>query len=133
MWAVVISGASGTGTGLIEVQLAANATQSANLTVGPQNITITQAGGSCTYTLDQFNYPVPNAGGTISVMLTAPAACPWSVVNDNPAELSITSSASGTGSGTIDIGVAPNPAGKSQTFGLDVGSAQISSASQRDA
>ena len=58
-------------------------------------------------------------------MLTAPAACPWSVVNDNPAELSITSSASGTGSGTIDIRVAPNPAGKSQTFGLYAGSAEI--------
>jgi hypothetical protein len=63
-WAVVTSGASGTGTGLIEVQLAANAnaTQSANLTVGPHNITITQAGGSCTYTLDQSSYPVANTG-----------------------------------------------------------------------
>ncbi len=126
-WAVVISGASGTGIGQIEVQLAANsnATQSANLTVGSQNITITQAGGSCSYTVDQFSYPVANAGGTVSVMLTAPAVCPWSVVNYNPAELSITSGASGTGSGTIDIRVAPNPAGRSQTLGLDIGSAQI--------
>jgi hypothetical protein len=61
----------------------------------------------------------------VSVMLTASAACPRSVVNYNPAELSITSGASGTGSGAIDVRVATNPAGKTQTFGLDVGSTQI--------
>lgn len=126
-WAVVTSGASGTGVGLIEVQLAANsnATQSANLTVGSQNITITQAGGSCTYSVDQFSYPVANAGGTVSVMLTAPAGCPWSVVNYDPAELSITSGASGNGSGVIDIRVAANPAGKTQTLDFFAGSAEI--------
>ena len=127
LWAAVISGSSGTGVGLIEVQLAANTngTQSANLTVGSQNITITQAGGSCTYSVDQASYPVANAGGAVSVVLTAPAVCPWSVVNDNPAELSITSGASGTGSATLDIRVAANPAGKMQTFSLDAGSAEI--------
>jgi hypothetical protein len=126
-WAAVISGSSGTGVGLIEVQLAANTngTQSANLTVGSQNTTITQAGGSCTYSVDQASYPVANAGGAVSVVLTAPAVCPWSVVNDNPAELSITSGASGTGSATLDIRVAANPAGKMQTFSLDAGSAEI--------
>jgi hypothetical protein len=129
-WAVITSGASGTGAGTITVQVAYNSdsrdTQStAVLTVGAQNITITQAGGGCSFALDKSSYAAPSAGGDLSVALTTTAGCPWSITNNYRAAIRITSGGSGTGSATINLNLAPNLTGTQENFFLPVGGNQI--------
>jgi hypothetical protein len=127
LWAPVTGGASGTGSGIVSVQITYNSggEQSATLTVGGQNVTITQPSSSCVYLLDQTSYPVAVGGGTFSAVLTASAGCPWIVTNPYSSAVSITSNASGTGNGTIGMTVVPNLTGKPLTFYLAVGTTQI--------
>jgi hypothetical protein len=127
-WAPIISGVSGTGSGTVIIQTAANsgsATQSAVLVVGNQNVTITQPSGSCVFSLDKSSYPVAWDGGTVSVVLTATAGCPWLVTNNYSSAISITSSSSGIGSAGIVFKVARNLTGSARNFSLPVGTAQI--------
>ena len=108
------------------------ATQTANLTVGGKNVTITQASGSCTFTLDKSSYPVAGGGGAVSAILTATLAgqpttgCPWTVTNNYRSAISFTTLSSGTGSATIGMTVTPNLSGSQRNFSLSVGTAQIS-------
>lgn len=96
---------------------------------------IMQAGNSCSYSLDMPPspypadppaYTVPNGGGTVTAVLTATDGCPWTVVNPYPAAITITSGSSGTGSGTIQLTVAPSAVtNKPLDFFLPVGTAEI--------
>jgi Bacterial Ig-like domain (group 3)/FG-GAP-like repeat/Beta-propeller repeat/FG-GAP repeat len=127
-WAPISSGASGAGSGIVTVQVAynsSNATQTANLTVGSHNATITQASGSCSFQLDKSSYPVLGGGGAISAVLTATAGCPWTVTNNYRSAVSFTTASSGTGSATIGMNVTPNLSGGQRNFYLSVGTAQI--------
>ena len=129
-WAVIASGASGTGVGTITVQLARDdnlqdTENTAVLTVGDQNITITQSGAGCWVLLDQGSYAVTSAGGPVSVVVTTTAGCPWAVTNSYPAAVTITSGTSGTGGGTIRLNVAPNLTGNQEYFFLSVGGTPI--------
>jgi hypothetical protein len=123
-WAVIQSGGSGTGNGSVTVRILSasnSATQTATLSVGSQNVTITQPGSACSYSTDMSSYPVPAAGGPVTVLLTATAGCPWSMTNPSSGVVSITSAASGTGSATIDLTVSPNVITTQRTFSLGLG------------
>jgi hypothetical protein len=74
--------------------------------VGGKTFGITQASGSCTYSLSG-NTSVPSSGGTLQIAVTAPAKCPWSAVSGTPL-VTVTSGASGTGNGTVTLSVAAN-------------------------
>ncbi len=127
-WAVVTSGASGIGAGIVTVSIPTNttgATESATLTVGSQNVSITQSATSCDYSLDRGSYGVPSDGGAISAVLTAAAGCPWVVTNNYAGAISITSNASGTGNATIQMTVTPNPGTNTRQFSLSVGASSI--------
>jgi len=134
-WAVITSGAAGTGSGVITVESHYNstgATQLANLNVvGTQSTaiaSITQPAGTCTYSLDKPSYAVGAAGGAVSANLTAATGCPWTVTNNYPLAISFTSASSGTGTGTpstISMNVAPNLTGNPQNFTLAVGTTSI--------
>jgi photosystem II stability/assembly factor-like uncharacterized protein len=125
-WAVVTSGASGTGVGTITVQLGLNSdttstARTAVLTVNTQNITITQAGGQCSYVLDKNTWSAPSAGGATTVVVTTTAGCPWVITNASPNTISITSEMSGIGSATISLTVTPNSTANQQYLALMVG------------
>jgi hypothetical protein len=127
-WATVASGASGSGSGIVTVQAASNTsgtTQSANLSVGSQNATISQASNGCSFSLDKGSYPVGSAGGPVSAILTATAGCPWAVTNNYSSAISFTSASSGTGSLTIGMTVAPNLFTSALSFSLSVGTTTI--------
>jgi photosystem II stability/assembly factor-like uncharacterized protein len=138
-WAVVTSGVSGTGSGTVTVQISASsntATQSATLTVGSQNVTITLPGNLCfLFTANASNNPVPAAGGHVVVSLTNSTIvngqivlggeCPWTVTNNYAGAISFTSPSSGTGSATIDLTVTPNGSPVGRIFSLPVGTTEI--------
>jgi hypothetical protein len=87
-----------------------------------QSFTVSAA---CSFSLDQGSYTVGSAGGTVSAVLTTQSGCTWTVTNNNPSAITITSGASGTGSGTITMNVAANLSAGSQSFYLPVGTTQI--------
>jgi uncharacterized protein (TIGR03437 family) len=117
-WAAIPLGASGTGTGTVDVQTGVNsagASRSALITVAGQTVTLTQADSSCSYALNPNSVQAPAAGGPVTVDLTTGAGCPWYLQNDSQA-ISITSGASGTGDGTLAFTVAPNGGPSLRTF-----------------
>jgi uncharacterized protein (TIGR03437 family) len=126
-WAVVSSSSLGVGVGTVTVQITPQSTtQSATLTVGTQTIPITLPSLNCSYSLDMNSYPVPAAGGTVAATLTATIGCPWAVTNNYSSAVSITSGASGSGNGTINLAVAQNPYTSPLNYSLAVGNTQIS-------
>ena len=86
--------------------------------LGAVNFTITAA-PACTYTLSATSFSAAAAGGTGSVNVTAPAGCSWKAAS-NAAWLTITSGASGSGSGTVQFTVAANTATTSRTGTLTI-------------
>jgi hypothetical protein len=127
-WATVTTGVSGTGSGPVTVQVASNSTGStrtATVTISGQTVTITQADGSCGFSLSQQSFTLTNAGGAVSTNLTTGAGCPWVVTNNFPSVISITSGGSGTGNGTINLNVAPNHGLNATNFNLSVGNTSI--------
>ncbi|MEO7653793.1 MAG: M64 family metallopeptidase, partial [Bryobacteraceae bacterium] len=69
------------------------------------NVTVT---GSCTYTLGQPSSAFPNAGGNGSVTVTTQSGCGWTAAVNSASWITITSGASGTGSGSVNLSVAGN-------------------------
>jgi len=103
------------------------ASQQGSATFAPAP-TVTQSftvNAVCSFSLDQGSYTVGSAGGTVSAVLTTQSGCTWTVTNNNPSAITITSGASGTGSGTITMNVAANLSAGSQSFYLPVGTTQI--------
>lgn len=74
----------------------------------------------CQYTVGPQNAAVAAAGGSGMVSIAAPELCGWSAVT-NSAWIAITSSASGTGNGTVSYTVAVNDSGSQRVGALTVG------------
>ncbi len=107
----ITSGASGTGNGTVNYSVAANNTtgsRTGTLTVAGQTVTITQAAPvSCAYAINPLSASISNAGGTGSIAVSTTSGCQWTAVS-NASFITVTSGASGTGSGTVNYSVAAN-------------------------
>jgi hypothetical protein len=113
-FAAITSGSSGTGSGTVAVAVAANAgaSRTATLTIAGQQIRVTQDAAACAFTVSPTTVTVVAAGGNtpITVTNTQGTNCSWtaSITGNTNGFLSITSGASGTGSGTAVITAAVN-------------------------
>ncbi len=110
-WITVTGGTPGTTSGTINFSYQANAGLQRQGTILVRNVrfTLTQQNG-CSFTITPDNAPAPAGGGTGSVAVTASdALCPWTAAV-NPANpwITVTSGASGTGSGAVQYSVAAN-------------------------
>ena len=107
-WITVTSGA-GPGVAPLAVSVAANtgAARSGTVTIDSASISISQAAGSCAYSLSTDSLTFPQAGGSQSIDVTATKSCHWKVTGV-PLWLAITSGASGNGNGTVALEAAPN-------------------------
>ena len=79
------------------------------ITIAGKDITVTQ-NGACTYSLTPPSKIFSEAGGSVSVGVTAPAGCPWSALS-NTAWVSINGATSGSGSGSVTLQADSNPGG----------------------
>ncbi|MBS1790829.1 MAG: putative Ig domain-containing protein [Acidobacteria bacterium] len=109
-WVMIQSGASGTGSGTVVINVAANsgAQRLGQITIAGKNYNISQE-GPCTASL---NPPVKNftaAGGNAQVELITGSGCAWTVTK-SPSDtwITINSATSGTGPTFVDFSVAPN-------------------------
>jgi len=117
-WITITSGASGSGNGSVGYSVAANSgttSRSGNVNVAGKVVAITQAGAtpSCTYTVSPLSQSFASSGGSGSLSVSTPSACPWTAVS-NDSWISITSGASGNGNGSVGYSVAANASSSSR-------------------
>ena len=112
-WLTVTDGASGTGNGTAHVSAAANGggARSATVTVGGQAFTVTQAAAGCSFSVAPGSLTLAMAGDTATVQVTTNSWCSWNATSGDPSWLTITSGASGTGSGSFSVAAAANSGG----------------------
>lgn len=115
-WITVTSGSSGSGDGTVSYSVAANPStspRSGTITIAALTFTVNQAppcGFSISPASEQFG---PN-GGTGSSSVIAPTGCAWTAVS-NDSWITVTSAASGSGSGMVNYSVAASPGASSRT------------------
>jgi len=115
------SGTSGTGNGSFSFSVSANqgaSTRNGSINVIGQTVNVNQAGAaSNACTSLSFGSQTRNIGAagnsSLSETLTAsPAGCPWTAASTDTSWLTITSGASGNGSGSVGFAVAANQGGQ---------------------
>lgn len=111
-WMSVGSGASGSGPGTVNVAVTANPnadTRSGTLTVAGQAVPVSQDGvaQTCTVTIAPTSANISKDAATGTFAVTSPASCTWTAVS-TASWLTVTSGASGKGSGTVGYSAARN-------------------------
>ncbi|MBK7742796.1 MAG: hypothetical protein IPI40_03520 [Betaproteobacteria bacterium] len=119
-WLTVTAGASGSGNGTVTYAAATNTgtTRTANLTVGGQTFTVTQATG-CTYAVSPSSISTAATAGSGAVAVTSGTGCGWTAAS-SASWLTVTSGASGSGNGTVAYSTGAN-AGGVRTATLTIG------------
>ena len=120
-WLTVTSGSAGTGSGSVGFSASANnlaSLRSGSLTIAGATFTVSEA--ACTITLTPTSQSVSTGGGTGSVTVTTGSACPWSSTS-NAGWVSVTSGASGTGSGSVGFSADGNVGGTSRSGTITIG------------
>ena len=116
-WIVFNSQVSGSGNGILNYSVRENLTGSprqAVISVGSQSVTVAQDSNvvpNCNPSISPDFATFPRGGGTGSVSVTVENGCAWQAVS-NASWITITSSATGTGAGTISYSVAANSSGR---------------------
>ena len=108
---ITVNATSGAGSGTVEYTVSANtgAARSATLSIAARSFTVSQAADPCLVatSISPTSQTFGSAGGSGSVTVTHNAACSWSVTGV-PSWVTLTSGASGTGSGSVTYTVAAN-------------------------
>jgi hypothetical protein len=92
---------------------------------GNQSASITQTPSSCTYSLNPNLIYVGAVGGVVQTTITAGSGCPWAVVNNQPTAVSVTQGATGTGSGTVALQLAPTVLQIRRSLVFTIGNSQL--------
>lgn len=108
-WLAVVTGATGTGNGTVQYSVAPNtgASRTGVITAGGQTFTMTQS-GSCAFSIAPTSQTIASTGDTTSVTVTGPAGCSWTATSQAP-WITVASGATGSGTGSVQLVVAPDP------------------------
>jgi hypothetical protein len=121
-WITITSGSSGTGSGTVGFNVAANTVTSSRagtISVGGETVTVSQAGVTPEFSISPTERSFPSAGGPGDVAVTGTAGFPWTS-QSHASWITITSGGSGSGNGTLHYSVAVNPNTTSRTGTLTV-------------
>jgi len=122
---ITISPASGSGSGIVTIIVAANSgvSRQATITIAGKTHTVSQAAGACTYSINPVASSTISAnGGSYPVSVTAThAECAWTtaVPEANSSWIAL-SPASGTGSGTVTVTLQSNPSFLSRSANVTI-------------
>jgi hypothetical protein len=107
-WITVESGSTGSGSGRVQLSVAANpeGQRTGTATIAGRTFTVTQTTG-CLYGISPDPVAVNAAGGPVALQLTTAPTCAWSVAAAVP-WITIAPPETGNGSGTIQIVVGSN-------------------------
>lgn len=129
-WAAVTTGSTGSGSGTVNVSVAPNPlgqTRSAAVVVAGNNVTITQTGSACNFTVAPTSAVWLNpAGGSVAVTVTPSLPdCQWSV-RSIPAWLSVAGgTAQRSGAGSVTISAGSNNTGATRALIVNVAGTDI--------
>ena len=124
-WVTIVSGASGTGSGTVRLQVSANTgdVRTSALAIAGQTFTVAQGAVSvnpaCTYSLSAPSHPISASGGPGAVAVTTAPGCAWTAVSNDP-WITVTSGASSVGDNTVGFSVAANSGAAPRTGTLTV-------------
>ena len=113
-WITVTSGAQGTASGNVGLDVAPNneGQRSGIVTIAGTTFTVTQSAFSsspaCSYSLGSSAQSVPAGGGPLSVSVSAPTGCNWAA-SAHVAWVTVTGGAPGSGNGVVSLSVSANP------------------------
>jgi hypothetical protein len=116
-WIIITSDDSGTGPGAVSYAVRENFTngsRTGTLSIAGQTFTVNQA-GNCSFSISPTRRSFNSNGGTGTVNVTVSGACNWTAVS-NVSWITITSGASGTGSGTLTYFVASTTSARTGTM-----------------
>jgi len=107
-WARITAGTPGNGNGSVQFTADPNTgpLRSGALTIAGQTFTLTQE-GACTFAVAPDTFARGAGAASERVIVTAGAGCGWTAAS-NVAWATISSAASGTGDGAVEIAVAAN-------------------------
>lgn len=120
-WLTVTSGSTGSGTGTMTFAVAANTSsaRTGTITIAGRTVTVSQASG-CAFVVAPTSFDVNDKAKTgLTVAVTAVAGCSWTAVSHNP-WITVTSGASGTGTGSVVFRVDANSTGSNRTGTLTI-------------
>jgi glucose/arabinose dehydrogenase len=128
-WVTITAGGGGSGNGAVSYDVASNpgprARHSTVRIAGQVHSVSQSAPPRCPLELDPKRILVGPAGGTGTLTVAARAPeCPWTAMSESP-WIVITSGGSGTGSGSLQYRVDPNPAGAARRGRIHVGSRAV--------
>jgi vibriolysin len=107
----ITAGTSGAGNGSVSFDVAANpgsASRTGRIAIGDQTFIVSQAGAvACSVAISPATQSIAAAGGAGTFAVSAPPACGWTA-SANASFITVTSGASGSGSGTVAFNIAPN-------------------------
>jgi hypothetical protein len=122
-WITVSDGATGSGIGSVTFAVAQNTTaapRSGTLTVAGQTVSVTQEGGSCTYSVTPTSFTVDRGAGSRTVSVISGTQCGWSATT--PATwITVTSGASGSGMGAVTFAFEANSSTTTRTGVVSIG------------
>ena len=117
---MVLSGASGKGSGTITYRVPANTSESTRtlgMTIAGKSFSVTQA-AACGYSISPASQTIAPAGGTGTVKVLAPTGCAWTASSGGT--VTIVSGVSGNGNGAVGYSVPPNISGAARTLTLTI-------------
>jgi uncharacterized protein (TIGR03437 family) len=126
-WVTVTFGSSGTGNGTVGYRIAPNnspSSRSGTFLVGGVPVSVSQAGGACTYSVSTTEVSIPSTGATGSISVTTGTGCPWQASSDS-SWITISGAAVGSGSGSFNYSVASNTTGQARSGTITVGGIAI--------
>jgi hypothetical protein len=106
---VVIDSQTDAGNGTVQYTVTPGFqfSKTATMTIAGQTFTV-HLNGPCSISLTTSSQEIPKSGGTGSVSFTETGACTWTAVSSAP-WITLTSSTTGSGSGSVNFSVAANP------------------------
>ena len=118
-WITLARGATGSGPGVVALQVAATdgPTRTGTVTVAGRVVTVTQSPG-CSFTIDPLTYAAPAAASTSATTVRAAAGCAWTAATASD-WIVITAGQSGNGTGDVRFSVAQN-IGPSRVGGIRI-------------
>ena len=119
---ITVTGATGVGSGTATLSVPSNTgttSRTGTVTIGTSTFTVTQAGTPCSFTLSPTSQTFPAAGGSTNITVTTGASCVWSATSGS-SWVTISNGTARTGSGSVGITAASNPATQSRTATLTI-------------
>jgi hypothetical protein len=103
---ITVGAAAGTGPATVTFTVAPTSgpSRTGTLTIAGTLVTVTQSPG-CSFEVAPLTHTIDPAGGTRTVNVTAASGCAWTASSAQP-WITITSGASGNGSGTVTLSIA---------------------------